>query len=109
MTRNNLGEFEQMVLLAVLRLKGGAFGNAIAAELEARAGREVSRGALYSSFDRLEKKGFLRWEVDAATSERGGQPRRRFDVTPAGVAALRSAHEAWRAMTAGLEDVLRQA
>jgi PadR family transcriptional regulator PadR len=65
-----------------------------------------SRGALYSSLDRLEQKGFLRWEVEASTSERGGQPKRRFSVTPPGVAALRQAHEAWVAMTAGLDDVL---
>ena len=109
MTRNNLGEFERMVLLAVLQLGDAAFGTPIAEELEVRAGREVSRGALYSSLDRLEKKGLLRWEVGAATSERGGQPKRRFEVTPTGVEALRHADEAWRAMTDGLEDVLRRA
>ena len=106
MSRTNLGEFEQMVLLAVLQLGRAAFGAPIAEELEARAGREVSRGALYSSLDRLEKKGFLRWDVGPATSERGGQPRRRFEVTPEGVDALQKAHAAWQAMTAGLEDVL---
>ena len=62
MTRkNSLGEFEQILLLAILRLKDGAFGTPIASELEVRAGRAVSRGALYSSLDRLEKRGYLRW------------------------------------------------
>lgn len=109
MGRSHLGEFEQMVLLAVLQLETAAYGPSIAEVLEQRAGREVSRGALYSSLDRLEQKGFLRWEIEAATSERGGQPKRRFSVTPAGVAAVRQAHEAWLAMTAGLDDVLRGA
>ncbi len=108
MTRkSSLGEFEQILLLAILRLKEGAFGTQIADELETRVGRAVSRGALYSSLDRLEKKGYLRWEVGGATSERGGQPKRRFEITSAGVNALRQAHEAWLAMTDGLEDVLR--
>ena len=103
-----LGEFEQMVLLAILQLEDAAFGTPIAEELEVRAGREVSRGALYSSLDRLEKKGYLRWDIGPTTSERGGQPKRRFEVTPTGLEALRHAHEAWLAMTAGLDDLLRR-
>jgi len=109
MARTHLGEFEQMVLLAILQLEQDAFGTSIAEELETRAGREVSRGALYSSLDRLEKKGYLRWETGAATSERGGQPRRRFEVTPEGAEVLRQAHAAWKAMTRGLNDFLRKA
>lgn len=106
MTRSKLGEFEQMVLLAVLRHADGAFATSIARELEERVQREVSRGALYSSLDRLERKGFLRWEVAPTTSERGGHPKRRFELTPSGVEALREAHAAWQSMTDGLEDVL---
>ena len=64
-----LGEFEQLLLLAVLRLDADAYGLDIARELEARAGRSVSRGALYTSLDRLEDKGLLRWRVVA-----GGVP-----------------------------------
>ena len=90
MTRQaSLGEFEQLVLLAVLRLRDSAFGTAISAELEEKAGRRVSRGALYASLDRLESKGFLVWEVTAPTSARGGHPARRFSVTEAGLAAIR--------------------
>ena len=109
MRKSSLGEFEQILLLTILRLGHRAFGTPIAGDLENRAGRAVSRGALYSSLDRLEKKGCLRWEVGAATSERGGQPKRHFEVTPAGVDALQHAHEVWLAMTNGLEDVLRRA
>lgn len=109
MRKSSLGEFEQILLLAIPRLEHRAFGTPIAEELENRAGRAVSRGALYSSLDRLEQKGYLRWEVGAATSKRGGQPKRRFEVTSAGVDALQHAHEAWLAMTDGLEDVLRRA
>lgn len=106
-TNRFLGEFEQLVLLAVLQLREDAYGASISAELEARAGRRVSRGALYSSLDRLERKGYLRWDVAPATSERGGQPKRRFQVTPVGVEALRVAHEAWLKLSDGLDDVLK--
>jgi DNA-binding PadR family transcriptional regulator len=106
MTRRSLGEFEQMVLLAILQLDDSAYGAQIADELETRAGRSVSRGALYSSLDRLEKKGYLRWDLAPETSERNGQPRRRFEVTRSGMSALRHARHAWLAMSAGLEDLL---
>jgi DNA-binding PadR family transcriptional regulator len=105
--KSSLGEFEQLVLLAILQLKEDATGTSIAQILERRAARDVSRSALYSSLDRLEKKGLLRWEVSAATSERGGQPKRRFSVTEAGFAAIREAYGAWTSLTVGLEDLLR--
>lgn len=103
-----LGEFEQLVLLATLRLRGQAYGPAIAAELEERAGRRVSRGALYGTLDRLEGKGFLTWSVDPGTEERSGQPLRLFRVTETGLAALRSSREAVRQLEAGLEDLLSE-
>jgi len=65
-----LGEFEQLLLLAILRLDANAYGVELARELEARAGRTVSRGHLYTSLDRLEDKGLLRWKVAAGTPER---------------------------------------
>ena len=80
-----LGEFEQLLLLAVLRLDASAFGVDIARELETRAGRTVSRGALYTSLDRLEDKGLLRWKAEAGTPARNGLPRRLYTVTPAGI------------------------
>ena len=102
-----LGEFEQMVLLAVLQLSHEAFGPGISRELEKRAGRQVSRGALYATLDRLVRKGFLRWEIEAATSETRGNHRRRFTVTPEGVDELVAARQAFSNLSEGLEGVLR--
>ena len=107
MTRQaSLGEFEQLLLLAVLRLRDEAFGSSIAAELEEKAERTVSRGALYSALDRLEKKGFVEWEVAPPTAGRGGHRARCFSLTPSGLGALRDHRRAHRCLAAGLEDVL---
>jgi PadR family transcriptional regulator PadR len=102
-----LGEFEQLLLLAVLRLDADAYGLEIARELEARAGRSVSRGALYTSLDRLEDKGLLRWKTAVGGDARGGLPRRLYTVTPAGVTALRASRETLRRMWRGVEHLLR--
>jgi PadR family transcriptional regulator PadR len=103
-----LGEFEQLVLLAILRLQGQAYGPAIAAELEERAGRRVSRGALYGTLDRLERKGCLDWSLEPGTEERGGQPLRRFQVTESGLETLRAAQAVVQRLKAGLEDILSE-
>ncbi len=102
-----LGEFEQLLLLAVLRLGSEAFGLDIARELEARAGRSVSRGALYTSLDRLEDKGLVRWRVAPGTPARNGLPRRVYLVTPAGIAALRASRDTLRRMWRGLDHLLK--
>jgi PadR family transcriptional regulator, regulatory protein PadR len=104
--QGTLGEFEYLVLLAVLRLRGEAVGGAIARELEEKAGRRVSRGALYSALDRLEAKGFLGWEEAGTVPARGGHPMRRFEVTEAGLEAVREYRSAVRRLSAGLEHVL---
>lgn len=107
MTRQaSLGEFEQLVLLAVLRLGDAASGNAVSGELEEKADRSVSRGALYSALDRLEYKGFLTWRVEGSTPERGGHPSRTFSVTETGLDALREHQRALRALAEGLDAVL---
>ena len=103
-----LGEFEQLLLLAVLRLDSDAYGLDIARELEARAGRSVSRGALYTSLDRLEAKGLLRWKSAVGTDARGGLPRRLYTVTPAGLAALRECRTTLQRMWRGLEYLLKE-
>lgn len=103
-----LGEFEQMVLLAVLQLGERAYGPAISSELEERAERRVSRGALYATLDRLARKGLLRWEIDAATSESRGNRRRRFSVTPAGLDELATVRDAYESLWEGLADVVRR-
>jgi DNA-binding PadR family transcriptional regulator len=98
-----LGEFEHLVLLAILRHPDGVVGSRVGRDLEERAGRRVSRGALYSALDRLEAKGCLRWSLEAAGPERGGHPRRRFVVTRTGRAALRAYHRAVDGLLAGIE------
>ena len=101
-----LGEFEQLLLLAILRLGTEAYALDIARELEVRAGRSVSRGALYTSLDRLEDKGLLRWKPAAGTPARNGLPRRLYTVTAAGLTALRASRSTLRRMWRGLEELL---
>jgi|SRR5215467_398143 len=104
-----LGEFEQLLLLAVLRLgpgSGGAHAPDIARELEARAGRTVSRGHLYTTLDRLEDKGLIRWKLAPGGAVRDGLPRRLYSVSAAGIAALRESRDVLRRMWRGLEDAL---
>lgn len=103
-----LGEFEQLLLLTVLRLGADAYGADISRELDERAGRAVSRGALYTSLDRLEDKGLLQWKAAAGTPARNGLPRRVYSVTPAGVTALRDCRSTLQRMWRGLEHLLKQ-
>ena len=98
-----LGEFEQMLLLAALRLGDEAYGAALSQELEERVGRRVSRGAVYVTLDRLEAKGLLTTHMSAPRAERGGRPRRLIAVTPAGITALREAREALETLWDGVE------
>jgi len=84
----HLGEFEQMVLLAVLREEGEGYGMSIRRELEERAGREVSIGAVYATLDRLEEKGLVRSRDGEATPVRGGRARRHFELTTDGASGL---------------------
>lgn len=98
-----LGEFEQQVLLVILRLTDEAYGPEVSRELEERAGRRVSRGALYTTFDRLEDKGLIRWRTVPGTEARDGLPRRLYSVTGAGVAALRAARDVVRRLWDGMD------
>jgi PadR family transcriptional regulator PadR len=104
--QGSLGEFEHLVLLAILRHTDGVFGSHVGRELEERAGRRVSRGALYATFDRLERKAYLRWTLEAGGPERGGHPRRRFVVTRAGHAVLREYRRAVDNLMLGVEELL---
>ncbi len=97
-----LGEFEQIVLLAVLHLGDGAYGVAIRREIESRAGRPVSIGAAYATLDRLVTKGYLRAREETGGSERGGRARRFFTITAAGMTALEEARELQTRMWAGI-------
>src|SRR5436189_6432283 len=101
-----LGDFEQLVLLGVLRLEDGAYGAAIRQASHARSGRDVSINAVYTTLDRLESKGLVRSWVGDPTAQRGGRRRKFYALKPAGSAALRQAYRAFTAMSHGLESEL---
>jgi DNA-binding PadR family transcriptional regulator len=100
------GEFEQMVLLAILRLEDEAFALSVLRELDKQARRKVSRGALYKTLERLDDKGLVEWEVEETVPGRGGHPRRRFTVTAEGVRALQASRDALFRLWHGLDGVL---
>lgn len=97
-----LGEFEQMVLLAILKQGEHAFALEVRREIEESAHRTVSRGAFYTTLDRLERKGMVEWTEAEPTARRSG-PLRRFTVTPEGVAALRTSRRALETLWNGLD------
>jgi DNA-binding PadR family transcriptional regulator len=101
-----LGDFEQLVLLGILRLDADAYGAAIRQEIHARSGRDVSINAVYTTLDRLERKGLLKSWDGEPTPQRGGRRRKFYALRPAGVAALRQAYRAFTGMADGLEDRL---
>jgi DNA-binding PadR family transcriptional regulator len=103
-----LGELEQLILLAILRLGPDAYGLSIARELEGQAGRRLSRGALYTTLDRLETKGVVRWKLQPGGPERQALPKRLYTVLPRGIAALRSSQQVLRRMWRGLEHILKE-
>lgn len=106
MSKSSLGEFEKLVMLAVLHLGNEAYGATIIQELEERTGRTVSAGAVYVALRRLEKKDLVSSHLGKPSPRRGGRPKRFFSVEPAGVEALRRAQEDWTAMVQGLQEVL---
>lgn len=101
--REYLGEFEQVVLLAVMRLGPGAYGVTIRNEIEERTGREVSIGAIYPTLDRLEAKGFVSSYIGEPTQERGGRSKRHFQLEDAGLAALERSKEMLSSLWEGFE------
>ena len=105
--RQHLGEFEHIVLLAVLRLGEDAYGVPIGLEIERRTGRSLTAGALYRTLDRLEAKDYLTSWFGDPTPERGGRSRRYFKARPLGIRALRASREALAAMWDGVELVSR--
>lgn len=107
MTAAALGEFEQIVLMAVLRLDDDAYGATIRREIEARTGRRLSISAVYTTLERLEEKGCVRSWIGEPTAERGGRRRKHFSLLPPGKRALRSAYTAYTEMAAGLERRLK--
>lgn len=108
MGRTSLGEFEKLVMLAVLHLGPKAYGATIIRELERRTGRRSSSGAVYVALRRLQKKGLVNSRLGDPTSTRGGRPKRYYTVERSGRDCLRQALEDWSAMVRGLEDTLEQ-
>jgi DNA-binding PadR family transcriptional regulator len=89
-----VGEFELLVLLAILRQEDAPYANRVREDLEANAGRAVTRGALYRTLDRLATKGLVEWEMEPSeTPERGGHPMRRLSVTEEGLETVRASRE----------------
>lgn len=101
-----LGELEQMVLWAILRYDGEAYGTPVMEELESRADRRVSPGALYATIDRLEEKGAIASRLADPEPGRGGRRKRYLSVTPAGLEALRTIRSTWIRLWEGLEGAV---
>src|ERR1700681_3445094 len=93
-----LGEFEHIIVLALLRLADRAYGVTVRQEIEFRIKREVSIGAVYATLDRLEAKGYVKSHLGEPTPERGGRSKRFFHVTAKGVAAVNRTHRAIKSM-----------
>ena len=103
MTHQGLGEFEQLVLLAIVHLRGEAYGTPIVEEIERRTERSVARAAVYVTLRRLEEKGFVSSWMGDPTPERGGKGRRYVKLEAEGARALREARYAVDRMWRGLD------
>jgi DNA-binding PadR family transcriptional regulator len=103
--RNYLGEFEHIIVLALLRLEDRAYGVSVRQEIEFRTKREVSIGAVYATLDRLQTKGYVKSHRGDPTPERGGRSKRFFRVTAKGVVAVNRTQRALQSMTEGLDLV----
>lgn len=97
-----LGDFEQMILFALVALGDDAYGASIRREIVDRTGREVAAGAVYTVLDRLEKAGLVRSRVGAPTGERGGRRRKHYTLRPDGARLLRETRERMLRMEDGL-------
>jgi DNA-binding PadR family transcriptional regulator len=98
-----LGNFEQSVLLAIVHLRDDAYGVTIRREIDARTGRSVAVGALYTALERLERRGLVRSTTSDPTPQRGGRSKRHFTLRPAGAAALERSRQMMDRMWAGIK------
>ena len=101
-----LGEFEQLVMFAVLRLDDGAYGASVRQELHERAGRDVSPGAIFTTLERLEARGLVASRYGEPTPERGGRRKRYYRLSADGRRALAKSFDTVRRMARGLEPKL---
>jgi len=105
--RDYLGEFEHIIVLALLRLEDRAYGVTVRQEIEFRIQREVSIGAVYATLDRLETKGYVKSHHGDPTPERGGRSKRFFRVTAKGMVAVNRTQRALQSMVEGLDLIRR--
>lgn len=103
--RSYLGEFELMVMLALIRQGDDAYGVPIAREIEQSTGRSIALGSVYAALERLERKGLVRSSVGASTPERGGRAKRFFEVTAKGLDEVRSTREILKKLWRGLPQL----
>jgi DNA-binding PadR family transcriptional regulator len=99
---NHLGEFEQLILLALLRLGDEAYGVAIRQEIAQRTERDVAAGAVYTALARLEGRELVTSRLADTTPSRGGRPRKYYRLTPVGAEALQRAVQQFRVMADGV-------
>ncbi len=107
MSQQTLGEFEQLVLLAILHLRGEVYGVPIVEEIERRTDRTVARAAVYVTLRRLEKKGLLSSWMGEPTPERGGKARRCVRIEPEGLELVRESRHVMDRMWSGLDPRLK--
>jgi DNA-binding PadR family transcriptional regulator len=97
-----MGEFEQLVLLALVRLGPDSYGMELRREIAERTGRDVSIAAVYTTLGRLEAKGFLRHRLGEPTARRGGRAKKHYEALPEGLAALQETRAAVESMWEGI-------
>lgn len=98
-----LGPHEQLILLAIMHIGQDAYGMTIRREVEARSSRKLSIGAVYTTLERLQRKGYVRSRIGEATMERGGRAKRHYEITAEGELALKESHDLLRSMAEGLK------
>lgn len=101
-----LGEFEQIVMLALLRLGSHAYGATVCAEIETRSGRGVSVSAVHTTLERLEQKGLVKSRIGDPTPQRGGKRKRHYEVAALGMKALQASYGSLKRMADGIEHLL---
>ena len=106
MSRDSIGELEQLVLLAVLRLGDGAYGVPITEELERHASRPILRPSIYITLRRLQAKGLIRSRLGDPEARRGGRARRYFELEPAALELLRESRRTLTSLWDGLDPHL---
>jgi PadR family transcriptional regulator PadR len=105
-TPHILGEFEQIVMLALVRLGSDSYGATVCAEIEKRSGREVSVSAVHTTLERLEQKGLVKSRMGEPSPQRGGKRKRHYEIASAGMRSLQASYRSIRSMADGIEHLL---